>query len=291
MVHGVPALAAPVPLPVEVGVRMGAGAGVRILCEPPEGGARREGSEDARREAARRVMEALGLDTGALAVEIRCRDDLPGWSGLGSSAGFCVALARAAARAAGLDDSDEAINRAAYEGERVFAGNPSGIDNTVATYGRTVWFRRGDGRGPCFLRLGTPLAMVIGNSGFPSHTAAMVDRVARFRDASSGRFRQLCREAEALAVRFRVALEAGELPDLGDLMNQGHGLLQDLGVSHATLDGMVTICREAGALGAKLTGAGGGGCMIALASDPESAERMAGALRRSGHTALSTRIT
>jgi mevalonate kinase len=223
-------------------------------------------------------------------IQIQCGDDLPGWSGLGSSAGFCVALTRALCEALARPCPDEEINRIAYEGEKVFAVNPSGIDNTVATYGQPVWFERGGMPAWEWIHIGLPLWIVIGYSGMPARTRDEVENVARFRDTHGGVFTGLAQEATRLGRDARTALERGDGVSLGALMDQGHTMLQQLGVSNQRLDEMIAFCRRQGALGAKLTGGGGGGCMLALVSDQPEGETMVGGLERMGYPAICVKL-
>ena len=286
VVYGVPAIAVPVFLPVEVQVTVRRGAGLRVLVHPATGEDAWHAEDTDRFEAIRRILRAMGLSEGRRMTQIQCVDDLSGWSGLGSSAGFCVALARALCKALGRSCTDEEVNRIAYEGEKVFAANPSGIDNTVATYGRPLWFERGRTPAWEWIPIGSPLWMVIGSSGMPSRTRDEVERVARFKEARPGHFSDLIQEAANLGRNARLALESGDGVGLGAVMDQGHALLQRVGVSNDRLDEMVAFCRLQGALGAKLTGGGGGGCMLALVGDEPSGEAMVSGLEQMGYPAI-----
>jgi mevalonate kinase len=286
VVYGVPAIAVPVFFPVEVTVAVRRGAGLRVLVQSSRTEDPRQPEDTHRFEAVRRILKAVGVSEVERMVQIECVDDLPGWSGLGSSAAFCVALARALCHAVDRPASDEEINRFAYEGERVFAANPSGIDNTVATFGLPLWYERGGDPAWEPIRFAAPLWLVIGNSGMPSSTREEVERVARFRQARPGVFEDLLRDARSLGLQARLALEAGNAGRLGSLMDEGHAMLARAGVSNARLDEMVVFCRRQGALGAKLTGAGGGGCMLALVRDAASGEALAGGLEQMGYPAI-----
>jgi mevalonate kinase len=286
VVYGVPAIAVPVFLPVEVQVTVRRGAGLRVLVHPATGEDAWHAEDTDRFEAIRRVMKAVGLSETQRMVQIQCVDDLSGWSGLGSSAGFCVALARALCKALDGSCTDEEVNRIAYEGEKVFASNPSGIDNTVATYGRPLWFERGRTPSWEWVRVGAPLWMVVGSSGMPSRTRDEVEKVARFREARSSLFSDMIQDATKLGRNARLALESGDGAGLGAWMDQGHAMLQRVGVSNDRLDEMVDFCRLQGALGAKLTGGGGGGCMLALVGDAPSGDAMVSGLEQMGYPAI-----
>lgn len=286
VVYGVPAIAVPISLPVEVTVSIRGGSGLSVLTCGVCGDSPRQDTDSDRLEAARSVLRAMDLPDGANRIEIRCVDDLPGWSGLGSSAGFCVALVRALCEALTRPRPDEEINRIAYEGERVFASNPSGIDNTVATYGQPIWFERGKTPSWEGISVGRPLWIVIGYSGTPARTRDEVEKVARFRNTRAAAFSEMVDEARSVGAQARAALKAGDGVALGALMDRGHSMLRQLGVSNERLEEMVAFCRREGALGAKLTGGGGGGCMLALAGDKPSGEAVAGGLERRGYPAI-----
>ncbi len=286
VVYGVPAIAVPIFSPVEVTAVVRQGAGLQVSVPARSGGDGRAEEDRDRLEAVRRIVRTIGLSERERMIRIRCVDDLPGWSGLGSSAGFCVALVRALFMALNRPCTDEEVNRIAYEGEKVFAANPSGIDNTVATYGSPLWFERGGSPAWEWVRPGLPLWLVIGNSRMPCRTRDEVAKVARFRRARPDLFAGLLRDAAALGRDARRALEEGDAAGLGSLMNQGHSMLKRLGVSNERLDEMVAACRLHGALGAKLTGGGGGGCMLALAADASSGAAVVSGLKRLGHPAI-----
>jgi mevalonate kinase len=137
-----------------------------------------------------------------------------------------------------------------------------------------------------WIRIGFPRWIVIGYSGMPARTRDEVEKVARFRDTHGGVFSELVQVATRLGRDARTALEGGDGVTLGALMDQGHAMLQQLGVSNERIDEMVAFCRRQGALGAKLTGGGGGGCMLALVNDQPIGEAMAGGLEQMGYPAI-----
>lgn len=209
---------------------------------------------------ARACLEVLGFCDGPITGwRIEGRSRLPSRAGLGSSAALTVALARLVL---GQGAAHETVVEASLAGERVFHGQPSGIDSHVAAAGGVLAFTRGEAPAPVPLR--QPLRLVVIPSKVPRSTA---DQVAKVRDKLE-RLPSLTRPAlECLgaAVREgRAALEGADLSLLGEIMNMSHEVLSALGVSSRVLDELCAIARDQGALGAKLTGAGGGGCVIAL---------------------------
>ncbi|MBN1261949.1 MAG: mevalonate kinase [Anaerolineae bacterium] len=212
-------------------------------------------------------------------AELTIHSDLPIAAGLGSGAAVSVAIVRALARFLECPLSREATSALAYEVEKIHHGAPSGIDNTVIAYEQPVYFVRG--QSPQTFAIGAPFDLVIANSGIAGMTRDAVAGVrARWR-AGLARYEAWFDRMGRIAEEARVAIEAGEHAALGALMDENHALLQKIGVSLPELDTLVHSAREAGALGAKLTGSGMGGNVIALAT-PQTAAGVAGALEAAG---------
>jgi mevalonate kinase len=195
---------------------------------------------------------------------VTVRSSNPVGYGLGSSAAFSVALLRALCAATGRCLSQEELNTHAFALEQHVHGRPSGIDNTVVSHCRAVAFRRGEE--PRFIDPTHRPRLVLARSSEPGATRDAVARVAGIARRDPTRLAQLCDEAREVAVAGQTALLRGAWPRLGALMNQAHALLQEIDVSTAELDRLVAAARAAGALGAKLTGAGRGGFVVALVS-------------------------
>jgi mevalonate kinase len=243
-------------------------------------------------ESIERMLKAMGMKTDT-PMSIWIGGDLPGFSGLGASAASSVAIARAISEEFGLKLSDERINEVSYEAEKAYAGNPSGIDNTAATYGGLMWFQKNMMGGPDFverLKTSKPVEIVIGSTGKVANTKAMVEGVAERKKRHPQKYDPLFRRAEKLAIEGRKALESGDLKKVGALMNENHTILQDIEVSSKELNLLVDIARNQGAFGAKLTGGGGGGCMTALTPGKELQEKVAAAIEKEGFQVLRTKI-
>jgi mevalonate kinase len=140
------------------------------------------------------------------------------------------------------------------------------------------------------LRIREPVEIVIGSTGVVANTKAMVEGVAERKRNHPEKYDALFEQAEALSLMGRKALLEFDLKKVGELMNNNHRLLQEIGVSHEKLDLLVDVARKQGAYGAKLTGGGGGGCMVALTPGKELQEKVAGAIERKGYEVLRTRI-
>ncbi len=236
--------------------------------------------------AIRLTLEALGHQRPP-ALRIHITSTIPVAAGLGSGAAVTVALVRALSRFLGHPLPDEQVNAIAYEVEKIHHGTPSGIDNTVVTYAMPVYFVRGQPVETC--RVGRPFTLVIGDTGQPSPTAETVAAVRQAWQADPQRYEALFAAVGDVVRRARQAIEAGHPADLGPLMDENHALLQQMGVSSPELDALVIAARQAGASGAKLSGGGRGGNMIALAPDATIAPAIAQALRAAG--AVRTLVT
>ncbi|MBZ0304392.1 MAG: mevalonate kinase [Anaerolineae bacterium] len=215
-------------------------------------------------------------------VTIRLRSAIPIASGLGSGAAIAAVLGRALSAAANLSLSDDALNTVVYAVETLHHGTPSGIDNTVVVYEQPVYFVRGK---PIeTLHVKHPLQLVIADTGQPAPTHIAVGDVRKLVEAHPEQAGPVIEGIGQLVSQARQALSQGEIALLGQLMTDNHTLLQQLTISSADLDHLVQTALEAGAVGAKMSGGGRGGNMIALVSETTGAQveralRAAGAVR------------
>ncbi len=224
--------------------------------------------------AAAEALREAGIEGG---VRVVVDSEIPPAAGMGSSAAVAVATVAAVAAAGGVELEPGRVSELAYRAEEVVHGKPSGIDNTVSALGGAVLYRKGVGARSLEADF-SPVSIVLADTGRPRNTGEMVRRVLELRDAFPEVLGHVYRAAGALVERAAVHLERGEFEALGRLMNVNHGLLSAVGVSTVEIEELVYRAREAGALGAKLTGAGGGGFIVALAWR-ESAGKVAEALR------------
>ncbi len=268
VVYGYPALAGAADLDTTVSLFPGQGP-TRLTRVPLR-------SEQVERAVAR-FLPPTGL-------EVEIRTQLPIGRGMGSSASLSVALVRAAAALQRRSWTEQELFDRSLELERIFHGHPSGVDNAVVLHGGLIRFQRGPPLEITPLALPRPLPLVILDSGSTGDTAALVAGVRAQRPAIDP---QLARIG-ALADEACGALH--DLPALGSLMNRNHALLRAVGVSSLRLDELAQLARQHGALGAKLSGAGGGGVVLALAPG----ERRAALLRaaeRAGIRAFAAQLS
>lgn len=222
-------------------------------------------------------------------VHVRARLALPGSAGLGGSAALSVAVVRAIDGLLGIERGASEVGSAALAAERVFHGNPSGIDSAMAAAGGVALYRRGQPLEP--LKLARKLTLVVGDSGAPSSTHETVASVARQHAQNSAKLEQIFDGIEALVLNAKTALQTGESWRLGQLMTLNQKLLSAMLLSTSGLEEMCRAAEKAGALGAKLTGGGGGGCMIALVEHADQAQNVLEALRALGKDAFVTEVS
>jgi len=214
---------------------------------------------------------------------------IPIASGLGSGAAVSTALVRALATSLGHTLEPAEVSTLVLEVEKIHHGTPSGIDNTVVAYEQPVYFV--SGHSVKRLAVAAPFTLLIGDTGTPSPTRRVVDRVRRAWKRNPARYDALFDQIGDIANEARRAIETGDVGALGPLMDENHALLIELGVSSPQLDELVDAARLSGALGAKLSGAGRGGNMIALVED-NPAEEVTEELREAGTArVICTRVT
>jgi mevalonate kinase len=212
-------------------------------------------------------------------LAIKIKSTIPVASGLGSGAAVTVALTRALSAHLNYSMNEEEINAFAYEIEKLHHGTPSGIDNTVVTYAQPVYFVKGQ---PIeIFRVGASFTIVIADTGISALTKESVGDVRRLWLADKPRWETVFDKIGEVSFTARRAIEAGKWELLGELMNENHALLQTLTVSSLELDALVETARRAGALGAKLSGGGRGGNMIALV-EANLAETVSSSLTEAG---------
>ena len=212
-------------------------------------------------------------------LSIKISSTIPVASGLGSGAAVTVALVRALSSSLFHPMNNDEVNTFAYEIEKLHHGTPSGIDNTVITSARPVYFVKGQ---PIeTFRVGHPFTIVIGDTGISAPTKESVGDVRKLWEADKAAWEKVFDEVGEIANTARISIENGIWELLGDLMNANHQLLKKMTVSSPELDRLVEDARKAGALGAKMSGGGRGGNMIALVK-PEMAESVSQALKEAG---------
>ena len=239
------------------------------------------------------VIKYLDVDIVTQKLEISFAGDLFAASGVGASAAQCTSLARALNDTFNLNLVDESINETAYEGEKAYHGTPSGIDNTASTYGGLIWFIKNLSGGKNTMELlQSPIKMplVIGNTGITASTTEVVADVRHLKEENPKKFDQIFNDYKNLAAEAKKALLEGDIQKVANLMNQNHKLLQEITVSGEINDKLVNLALKNGAIGAKMTGTGRGGLVIALAENESIQEKIAKAIEKEGFDAWKTLI-
>lgn len=277
VVYGVPAIAA--------GIRKGASA----LATPSDSSVLVLGEQEVRtgeHHELSRAFSALIAATGVGPHRIRVELELPPGAGLGASASIGVAVARALFEAAGIEPERGRVLEAAAAWERVFHGNPSGIDAEAAACEACILYSRADGSRP--LEVGCEVPLVVAIAGPSASTRVMVEGVAELRQRKPELVDKAMSGILSLVNAARGCLAAGDLRGLGRLMDLNQMLLSGLFVSTEGIERACALARATGALGAKLTGSGGGGAVIALA--PGDAEPLLAAFRNEGLACFATSV-
>ncbi|MDJ0748768.1 MAG: hydroxymethylglutaryl-CoA reductase, degradative [Woeseiaceae bacterium] len=265
VVHGRHALAVPIPDAVSVSIRPSG----RLSHDLPD-------------EYVGRILDELGIEERGWRIDVE--SDLPFGKGLGSSAAVAVALARAFNNELALGLDDARINSIAFASERLAHGTPSGVDNTLATYAQPMLFRNDGELAFETLEVSEAVPLVIAWGDETGKTSEQVAGVRERRERATSHFEALFDEMDALALEGADLLRHGRYEELGLLMNLCQGLLNAIGVSTPDLERMIALARASGAVGAKLTGAGGGGSIVALC--PGRTAEVRAALARAGYQTL-----
>lgn len=285
VVHGNHAIATAISKKVEITVKGKCHGKMKIILEKPD----EKFNEDYWKKLALFISEKLNIDPN---LEYYINNEIPLGAGLGGSAAFAVAFIRALSDYYALPLDNEKVNELAFECEKLSHGNPSGIDNTVSTYGEPVWFRRDTGKGKTMelLRIEKSAELVIGITKERGSTMDLVAMVSKNKQDNPDRYNTVFEKAEAIAVEAKQALQNSDWEKAGMLMNKNQELLEFIGVSTPQLELLCKTALDAGALGAKLSGGGGGGCMFALAPGKELQERVANAIQAKGFEVIKASI-
>lgn len=212
-------------------------------------------------------------------IKLVVRSTIPIASGLGSGAAISTAIVRELVQYFKATLSLEEINDIVYDVEKIHHGTPSGIDNTVIVYEQAVYFVRDEPIKTIENR--SPLQIIIADTGKVALTKHSVGDVRKLYDTDRQTIEPIIQKIGIIAQEAHKAMQAGDVHKLGNLMTQNHSLLQELTVSSPELDALVDTALENGALGAKLSGGGRGGNMIALVT-AENCEKISQALSNAG---------
>jgi mevalonate kinase len=231
-----------------------------------------------------RILEVMNIDVKKNQIGITFGGTLLAGSGVGASAASCVSLVRALNAEFNLGYSIEEINRVAWQGEFPYHGVASGVDNTASTYGGLLLFQLIKGR-QHFERIKTPrpFEIVLANSGITANTALLDEVTEQQKKEDPELFVSRLKMITNQAYDMKRALEAGDLESVGEIMSNNHKILIDMQFSHETLDYLCKLALEKGAWGAKVTGGGRGGYMVALTPGEKLQDTVASAFDKEGY--------
>jgi mevalonate kinase len=230
--------------------------------------------------AAEATLKHVGGKDWGLRVNVEC--EIPVAAGLGSSASTTVAIISGVARCMGVELSRNEIFKLAFVPENFLHGNPSGVDQAACIHGGMIRFNRPSNVKA--VRLEKEPVILVCDTGIHHATRTLVGGVVQKSHRERRDFEDYIARVREISDGVAKALKEGDDEDLGLLMYQNHELLRKIGVSHPKLDHFVEVAKRAGALGAKLTGAGGGGCTIVLTRSDSARDRISRVLRREGGT-------
>jgi mevalonate kinase len=249
-----------------------------------EGGMEAKRALDPLHIAARRVLLTRNKKTG---LEIAISSSVPPGIGLGSSAASCVATTAAVNSLFQKKPSRQEICELAIKSERLIHKNSSGADCYVCTFGGLVHYYKANG---FKIETNGPLALVIASTEIRHSTGDLVAGVKKFKDRNESLFQSLAKQAADICAQAQKEIAAGRRNKLGALMNENQAILRKIGVSHQKLDDLLDICSKAGALGAKITGAGGGGAVIALGASRQDSARIVSRAKAAGYVSFEVEI-
>ena len=250
----------------------------------------KEDKIEQQKDSLNRILKKMNIDVSKKGIKITLDGNLYCASGIGASAASCVAIARALSDYFDLNLSDGKINDIAYEWEKGYHGTPSGVDNTASTYGGLIWFQKGENNVIERIPIHNQIEIVIGNTDKVADTTAVVAGVRERKEKNSEKYKEIFARAENITYLAKRALQEEDYKEVGKLMNESHKLLQQIEVSSRELDFLVDVARDNGALGAKLTGGGLGGNMIALTPGKELQDQVANAIEKEGFQVVKTAV-
>ncbi len=233
----------------------------------------------------------MNIDTSNTKLEITLGGTLTAGSGIGASGAGCIALARALDDEFNLNHTIEEINHFGWEGEHAYHGTPSGIDNTASCYGGLLKFWMEDEKAEfTSIKIKGPINIVLANSGVTADTSKLGQYLRDLKAKDPAFFKERINITTEQSEQMIKALEAYDLPQVGRLMNENHKVLNEMDLSHSKIIEMSQMALKAGALGAKVTGGGRGGFMVALTPEKEVQQKVADVLAKEGYVVIPTCI-
>ena len=292
VLYGVPAIVSALPYETVAEVQRIDGEGWILEDNRSEVPGYKEKKKDQQVESINRILEVMKIDVKMNPIKITYGGTLLAGSGVGASAASCVSLARALNEEFDLGLSVDKINHVGWEGEFAYHGIPSGVDNTASTYGGIMLYQvKNDQKNFERISLKIPIEVVLGNSGVTADTSLLDGLVMREKEKDPGLFSARLKTITDQAYEVKKGLEEGDVEKVGKIITENHKVLIEMGLSHEKLISLCNLALKEGALGAKLTGGGMGGYMIALTPGRDLQEAVASAIEKKGNRVIRATIT
>lgn len=253
-----------------------------------EGGSKAKAVLDPLYSAIRQVLLMRNKKKN-IGIEVVISSRVPPGIGLGSSAASCVATVAAVDSLFQKNSSRQKVCELAIESERLIHKRSSGADCYVSTFGGLMQYY---GKSKSFKNIETKgsLSLVVASTGIKHSTSDLVAGVKRFKDTNRILFESLSKQASGICLQACTAIESGKCDKIGELMNENQIILEQIGISHHKVRDIIDICSKAGAIGAKITGAGGGGAVIALAASKQESTKIASHVKAAGYQSFEVEI-
>ena len=291
VLEGVPAIVSAISFETETTVERISGEGWLLEDNRIEVPGYKEKKEEQQVRSIDRILEVMGIDVKKNPIKITIGGTLLAGSGVGASAASCVSLARALNEEFKQGLSIEEINRVAWQGEFPYHGVASGVDNTASTYGGLLLFQLINGK-QYFEKIKTlkSFEIVLANSGITANTALLDEVTDKQKKEDPQLFAERMKTITAQTFAMKQVLEAGDLETVGKIMSTNHKLLAEMQLSHEILDYLCELALDKGAWGAKVTGGGRGGYMVALTPGIKLQETIASAFEKEGYKFIQASI-
>ena len=292
VLYGVPAVVSALPFETVAEVQRIDGEGWILEDNRSEVPGYKEKKKDQQVESINRILEVMKIDVKKNPIKITYGGTLLAGSGVGASAASCVSLARALNEEFDLGLSVYKINHVGWEGEFAYHGIPSGVDNTASTYGGIMLYQvKNDQKKIERISLKIPIEVVLANSGVTADTSLLDGLVMKEKEKDPKLFSARLKTITDQAYEVKKGLEEGDLEKVGTIITENHKVLIEMGLSHEKLISLCNLALKEGALGAKLTGGGMGGYMIALTPGRDLQEAVASAIEKKGNRVIRATIT
>ena len=292
VVYGLPAIASAISNHTLAIVEPGS-KGLEFIDERPSV----EGYKETKKQEIQRELDAItkvmSIDVAKTPLKITLTGNLKAASGIGASAALATSIARALSNHFDLKFNDAQINEVAFEAEKAGSGTPSGIDNTVSTFGGMISFEKNMKGGKNeieHLKLKVPLRIVLASTGISQETKKVVEDMRRAKEKNPEKFLKIFKDYGHLYEEALDALAKGDLKKTGKFMSHNQKLLEEIGLSCPEIEELVETAVRHGALGAKLTGTGRGGLVMCLVDSEASQDKVFNAIRKKGFEAEKTEL-